>query len=86
MWRGKREGARGENRKSVNINSELCEKVGHSQRFWVHVQFKLAFNNHISKMQFFWVCINKYSSKKIGFQKVLSISYNTRRDSGGLKD
>ena len=29
------------------------EKVGHSRRLWVNIQFKLALNNHISKKAIF---------------------------------
>ena len=51
--------------------SALCEKVAHSQRFWVHKQFKLAFNNHISKKGIFWGAHKHICKLKNGFSKIL---------------
>ena len=34
----------------------------------------------------FWCALTNIQAKKLVFKNVLSISFNTRRDSGGLKD
>ena len=48
-----------------------CEKVGHLRRFWVHVQFKLAFDNHIYKMAIFLVVHKQICKLKARFPKML---------------
>ena len=52
-------------------SSAQCEKVGHSRRFWLHVEFKLAFNNHISKKAILLGVHKQICKLKIWFSKML---------------
>ena len=53
------------------LNNALCEKVGHSRRFGLHIQFKLAFINLISKKAILLGVHKQICKLKIWFSKIL---------------